>query len=175
MTTIGLAAPISSGAWSAAARRVLLGVIGACVIAAAFLVVAGTTSDNGHAQLHGGTAAFLLLLAAALAWRSGSAGLIAAIPAIGLTALAIPMLIEGVGALGYDPVTQGRTSELANLHDVGLVTTALGMLVLVAAIAAVVGMTLARRTGLPTPLVIVVTAAIGIVGMLAIRVLVVGM
>lgn len=174
-TTIDAAAPAAAGPWSVTARRVLLVVIGVCLAVAAFLVAAGAASANGHAQLHGGSGVFLLLVAVVLAWRRGTAGPIAASLAIGLTAVAIPMLIEGIGALGYDPVTQARTSDLANLHDAGLVTTSLGMLVLVAAIAAAVGMLLVHRTGLPRPLAIVVAVAFGIVGMLAIKVLVVGM
>jgi hypothetical protein len=173
--TMDAAAPAHRGAWSTTARRVLLVAVGACLAVAVFLVASGTRAGNGHVQLHGGTAAALLLIALVLAWRSGSAGLIAAVPAIGLTAFAIPMLVEGVGALGYDPVTQARTSELATLHDVGLATTSLGMLLLVAAIAALVGMVLARRTGLPRPVIIVLAALIAIVGTLAVKVLVAGM
>ncbi|HEY3334490.1 MAG TPA: hypothetical protein VGK16_04565 [Candidatus Limnocylindrales bacterium] len=174
-TTIEAAAPAARGSRGATSRRVLLFVVAVGLGVAALLIVVGTASSNGHAQLHGGTGTALLLIAAALGWRSAPAGLIAAVPAIGLTAFAVPMLIEGVGALGYDPLTQARTSDLASLHDVGLATTSLGMLVLVVAIAVSVGMLLARRTGLPRPVVAAAAVTIGIVGTLAIRVLVAGM
>lgn len=170
-----LATPATIGPRSSATRRALLVVVGVCLTIAVALVVAGSASANGHAQLHGGTATFLLLVALALAWRSGGAGSVAAILAIGVAAFAVPMVIEGVGALGYDAVTQERTSDLANLHDVGLVTTSLGMLVLVASIAVVVGWVLVRRSALPRPVAIVIAVVVGIVGMLLTKVLVGGM
>lgn len=170
-----LATPARITGRSGTARRALLLAIGGCLAVSLTLLVAGSMSANGHAQLHGGTATVLLLVALALAWRSGGGGPVPAIVAVGLTAFAVPMVIEGIGALGYDAVTQERTSDLANLHDVGLVTTSLGMLVLVASIAVVVGWVLVRRSALPRPVAVVIAVVVGIVGMLLTKVLVGGM
>jgi cell division protein FtsW (lipid II flippase) len=113
MTTVETVAEPRGSAWTSPARTILLALIGALLVVAIAVAAIGTALDNGHAQLHAGTAAFVLLLAGLLAWRSAISGLLTAIPAIGLAVLAVPMLIEATGALGYDPVTQARTSELA--------------------------------------------------------------
>ena len=118
-------------------------VLSMALLAGAGIVAPGT--DTGHARFHGSTALMALLVAAGILWVRPSRTLANRAPVVGLVALAVAMLVESVGALGFGPDGYGRVNDLVVLHDLGLLLTPLAMIVMVVALAISAGAVIWRR------------------------------
>lgn len=121
------------------AGRVL--VVGGVLAALVWFLVAGMLAEPEsaeHARLHAAIVAMLLLVAGAIRTRWPSAGLASWAPAVGLSLLAVGQAFEAIGAIGFD--ASGRQG-LAELHDIGLMITPLGM------VATVIGITIGLAVG----------------------------
>lgn len=127
------------------AGRVLM--LGGIAAALGWFLVAGTLADAeaaDHAQLHATIVAVLLLVAGAIRARWPAAGLASWAPTVGLLLFATGQAFEALGAIGYDAA--GR-QKLAELHDVGLMVTPLGLVATVVGIAIGLALGPGRRAG----------------------------
>lgn len=116
-------------------------IVGGVLAAIGWFLMAGALADaeaSDHARLHAAIVAVLLLVAGTIRARWPSAGLASWAPTVGLILFAAGQAFEAVGAIGYDAT--GR-QKLAELHDVGLMITPLGL------VATVVGITISLAVG----------------------------
>jgi hypothetical protein len=115
----------------AARSRVLPIIVVGLALAAAQVLLAGLFSAGeatGHARYHAMFALVVLGLAGAIVGRWPRAGLASRAPAFGLMALATAQLVESVGAFGYDAANDARINGFAEVHDIGVIATAPGMI-----------------------------------------------
>ena len=100
------------------------------VLGLAQLVLAGLFAEGeaaGHARYHALFAVPLLVAGGALVARWPDAGLGSRAPALGLATFAAAQLIESLGAFGYDALNDRRINGFAEVHDVGMGASALGL------------------------------------------------
>lgn len=119
------------------------------VLAVALLAGVGIVApdnDTGHARFHASTALVALLVAAGILWVRPRPTLANRAPVVGLVALAVAMLVESVGALGFGPDGYARVNDLVVLHDLGLLLTPLAMMAMVLALAIGAGAVIWQRT-----------------------------
>jgi len=88
--------------------------------------VIGAGEAAGHATFHALSALPLLTIAGLLLGRWPEAGLAVRGPASGLGAMAIALLVESIGAYGFEADNETRNG-LAVVHDLGLTLTAIGL------------------------------------------------
>lgn len=122
-------------------------IVGGVLAAIGWFLVAGTLADAeaaDHARLHAAMVAVLLLVAGAIRARWPSAGLASWAPTVGLLLFATGQAFEAIGAIGYDAT--GR-QMLAELHDVGLMVTPLGLVATVIGITISLALWPGRRAG----------------------------
>jgi hypothetical protein len=104
-------------------RTILLIALAAATAMASVLVlgadVIAAGEAAGHVRYHAIVAIVVAGLGSALAWRGARTDQLSA-PAIGLLALAIAQLVEGVGGAGFDARNETRNG-LAVVDDQGLV------------------------------------------------------
>lgn len=127
------------------AGRVL--VLGGIAAALGWFLVANRLAEPesaDHARLHAATVAVLLAVAGAIRARWPAARLASWAPALGLGLFAVGQAFEAIGAIGFD--ASGRHT-LAELHDVGLMVTPLGMAATVVGISTGLAAGFSRRAG----------------------------
>ncbi len=115
------------------------------------LIAANMFADGGaadHLRVHAVMALVLLAVAGLIAWRWPSAGIPTVAPAVGLVLFGGAQLLEAVGAAGFAADNDTRRSSLAELHDVGLAVSPIGMVAAVVGVGIGVGVALWRR-GVP--------------------------
>ena len=153
-----------------------LAVAGEVVIAVALLASAGILAESGatdHSRLHATIALALLLIAGIILRFRPDPGIARRAPVVGLLLLAAAQLIESIGALGYGPDNDTRRNDVVLAHDFGVMATGVAMLAMVVAVAIAAGSLTSRtRRGILVPTL--VGFAIIAVGLLLVRVLVIG-
>lgn len=84
---------------------------------------------------------------------------------VGLALFAAGQIVEAAGAFGYRGNT--RVSGMARLHDVGVVLTPVGLLVILAGVAAVLFVTIAARRGALKPSTIKIAIVVAVAAAVA--------
>ena len=127
--------------------------IGALVAAALLLLVvpaaAALPLAVGHAQYHAIMALAVLAPAFLIAWRRRAPSLATTAALLGFGAFGIAQVVESVGGLGYGPDNDSRVNGLANVHDLGLGLSAIGLVTLLAGIVVSMASIVGRRTHRP--------------------------
>jgi len=149
------------------------------VFALFLMATSGVLAEDlatGHVRYHAIIGGGALAIAGALVWSRRVPTLAKRALVVGLLVLAAAQFIEGIGAFGYGPDNDTRRHGIVVAHDLGLAATAIALLALAAALAVAAG-SLARtrlRAGTAGPVAIAIAIVVGIAGVLAVMVVLLG-
>ena len=149
-------------------EQIVVGVTAAGALA--MLVAGGLLKEvvaGGHGQFHA-LFALIVLAPAIVLVRQVPAGSAATTPAVaGFTILAITQLVEGLGGFGFGPGNDVRVNALAQVHDLGLAITPLGLVAAALGVTIGVAQALRRRLGIAPALAVTVAVLGGLLVVVA--------
>jgi hypothetical protein len=152
-----------------AGGRWALALVAVPTIGAAAMFVVGALVQawvaGEHGQFHALFASTFLVPALMLAIRRPRGGPASTPAIIGLTVAAMSQLLEGIGGFGYGPGNESRVNALAQLHDLGVMLTPVGLVAGALGLTLAVAQLLRPRLG-RWPAVILATAVMAGLGLL---------